>query len=165
MKIAEALARRRDLTNSLAQEFTERAIDRLTYEDGEERNQEDARAVFSELYESLLEVQRLSVRINLTNNAHVFQWDGADISLMQAIAARDTLARKIAALRALIGEIETAIGSGKRSYYNRRSKDDVRIHPVIPLSEIRKQLDGDQASLRRLDTEIQKANWSLDLLG
>lgn len=163
MKIAEGLARRRDLTNAFQREFAERAVESLTYEEGSEKDEAAANKVFTDLTNALREIQSISVRINIANNSNIIQWDGADISLMQAIAARDNLARKIAVMRQLIDNLETAVGAGKRGYYNRRQKDEVRTLLVKPLSEIRRQLDSDQGQLRRLDMEIQKANWSLDL--
>lgn len=166
MRLAEALAQRKDKSNVLGRDFAERALDRLTYEEGvEDRPSEDqAQGVLEEIAETTEEISRLSVLINETNNAVSIEWDGGTLLLMEAISKRDALAREISTLNTVIQAVENATNSGsRRRYGGYRSKDDIEVKPVISLANLRHHLDSRSGVLRRLDIEIQKVNWAEDL--
>jgi hypothetical protein len=167
MRLAEALSQRKDWGNRLGRDYAERALDVLTYEeDGAEAapTPAEAQALLDEVTDLASDIADASIAINRVNNATSVVIDGDTITMMEAISRRDALAREIAAINAIINNVESAVGSGQhRRYRGHRSKDDVVLKLVLPLSQLRSRLDGRQAALRRLDTEIQKVNWTVDL--
>ena len=156
MRLAEALAKRKVLANSLGRDYAARGLDVLTYEvtegvETDSNSRAQAEAFLTEIAEAATAIAELSESINLTNNAVYVTYDGKTMSLMVAICQRDALAREIAALSAVIDSVETATNRGSARRYSRLSKDDVRINPVISLANLRARLDSRQAALRRVD--------------
>jgi hypothetical protein len=85
------------------------------------------------------------------------------MSMMEAIALRDRLALSIKRQRAVLEALEGSRGRGRYSY-EKRTKDDVRQLPTMEPTELRNAIDGESARMRLLDVEMQKVNWSTDLL-
>lgn len=171
MRLAEALAQRKDKANSITRDFAENALDVMTFEDDGEHlgpnlgpTPDAAQAVLDDISATAEEIARLSININYVNNAVSIDGEWGIMPLMEAICRRDALAREIAALNGLIQSVESAVGAGRsRRYGYSRGKDDITIKPVIPLSVLRDHRDSKSAALRRLDIEIQKVNWTEDI--
>src|SRR5574338_342984 len=160
MKIAEALARRRDITNRTQRDYAAEVVGAVIHEEGD--SVETGGDYLTNLSLLLDEVERISIQINTANNQTSIEFDGRTMTLMAAIVLRDSYAREIACLTAIKDGIEQAIGRGRHAYYSRRNRDEVKVVTDLPVATVRNRLDRFQGQLRRLDIEIQKENWSLD---
>lgn len=159
MKLAEALAARKDAFTNTREDFDSRYFETLIYEEGDPADDESAYAFLDRLDEKYDEIANLSVAINRTNNEHAIEFDGASLTVMEAVCLRAALFSKTHAFNRILEGI--ASHCNKRGY---RSKDDVRYFTVISMSELRDRKNRYEAELRRLDTAIQSANWTVDLL-
>jgi hypothetical protein len=109
--------------------------------------------------EPLAEVERLLGEltallgsVNCTNLS-VHLADGT--TLTDALARRDALALHYAILSDLADAATVEI--------NRYSRAEIKSHPTVQVSAIRKQMDALAAQRRELDTAIQATNWTTDL--
>jgi hypothetical protein len=153
MKLAEALILRSD-TQKRYNATLARAKAVARYQEGE-TPQEDANRLIDVANNMLLELETLIRRINLTN-ASAFISDGQ--TLTAAIASRDVLKYR----RSLIDSVaDAAVGKGESS---RQIRSELRYVTDVPVSELRQRSDDLAKQLRELDTQIQQANWSVDLV-
>ena len=163
MILAEALAVRKDLFNEINALAERAAANVLRYEDDNLAEHEGAGNLLSQMQEKLGEYESMSVAINNTNNKVRLSFEGTSMSMMEAIALRDRLALSIKRQRAVLEALEGSRGRGRYSY-EKRTKDDVRQVPTVDQAQLRNDIDGESARMRALDIEIQKVNWSTDLL-
>lgn len=154
MKLAEALTLRADLQKRLAQ-LRERLKRNAKVQEGD-TPAEDPRALLAELDAGVAELESLVGRINLTNCRATTVWGGAELTLTELIARRDALSLKIATLRDFLAE-----ASSKTDRY---SSKEIRILSTVPVAEQQKQLDDLSRDLRELDTELQRMNWTVELI-
>ena len=96
MKLAEALNQRADLQKRIAQ-LKERLSNNVKVQEGDQpaENPED---LFSELSNSLKELETMIVRINKTNQET--RWNGK--TLTEMIAAKDVLSMHLSTLRSVL---------------------------------------------------------------
>jgi hypothetical protein len=166
MLLAEALAARKDATATIDALRDRLAAAVLRYED-EEATGDTPAELLAELERSLDRFESLTVRINLTNNATRFAFDGRELSVMEAIALRERLSMGAKARRKAVEALEQATGSGKagRGWLGgRRSKDEVRELPTVDVRAERRAADDLSETIRRLDLMLQQRNWTTELL-
>jgi chorismate mutase len=149
MKLAEALIERADLKKQIAG-LRWRLEQNAKVQDGEKPAEsiEELLPVFDGLSD---ELEKLVKRINRTNAATPF---GAG-ALMDALAERDHLKSRIATYRSLYDA--AAIKQ------DRYSRSEIRYVRCVDTAELQKRIDLLSKQYRKLDTEIQAANWATDL--
>jgi hypothetical protein len=150
MKLAEALVQRADLQKRIEQLRRRLKLSALVQEG--EQPPESPAELLSELERLLGELRSLVGKINRTNLAAQLA-DGT--TLTDALARRDALALHYSILNDLAEAAVVEI--------NRYSRTEIKSHPTIQVSAIRKQLDTLAAQRRELDTAIQATNWTVDL--
>ncbi len=133
-------------------QLTERVKANALVQEGDSPSEkaEDLLAEFSQVAD---EFESIVSRINRTNLA-VNISDGR--TLTEAIARRDTLKFHINIWR------QAADAAAVRQI--RGTKSEIRLVSVINVREAREKADLFSKELRELDTKIQAANWTNDLL-
>lgn len=150
MKLAEALNQRADLQKRIAQ-LKERLSNNVKVQEGDQpaENPED---LFSELSNSLKELETMIVRINKTNQET--RWNGK--TLTEMIAAKDVLSIHLSTLRSVLD------AANVRS--DRYSRNEIKFVRTIDVNLLQKRVDDLSRDLRELDSRLQQANWMTDLL-
>ncbi len=152
MKLAEALVLQADAKKRIEQ-LRERLKQSALVQEGD-TPPEAPTELFAELARLLDQMGVLIKRINQTNARAVLPTTGQ--SLSDALADRDTLALRFSILHT------TAEAATVK--FSRRSQSEIRAVPSIAVSDLRRDMD-DVARLRReLDTKIQEANWTIELI-
>ena len=149
MKLAEALILRADIQKRIEQ-LKSRLADNAKVQEGE-RPSEEPKALLAELDALTSELERLIVRINLTNCTA--KTDGK--SLTELIAKRDMLTLKAGALRAF-----AQVAAQKIDAY---SRSEIKILSTVDVAALQKQVDELARQIRQLDTTLQGANWQTEL--
>ena len=150
MKLAEALILRADIQKRIEQLKSRLAYNAKVQEG--ERPSEEPNALLAELDALTGELERLIVRINLTNCTA--KTDGK--SLTELIAKRDVLTLKAGALRAFAQVAAQKIGAYWRC--------EIKILSTVDVAALQKQVDELAKQIRQLDTTLQGANWQTDLI-
>lgn len=150
MKLAEALILRADIQKRIEQ-LKSRLADNAKVQEGEKPS-EEPKALLAELDALTGELERLIVRINLTNCTA--KTDGK--SLTELIAKRDVLTLKAGALRAF-----AQVAAQKIDAY---SRSEIKILNTVDVAALQKQVDELAKQIRQLDTTLQGANWQTDLI-
>ena len=150
MKLAEALILRADIQKRIEQ-LKSRLADNAKVQEGEKPS-EEPKALLAELDALTNELERLIVRINLTNCTA--KTDGK--SLTELIAKRDMLTLKAGALRAF-----AQVAAQKIDAY---SRSEIKILSTVDVAALQKQVDELARQIRQLDTTLQGANWQTDLI-
>lgn len=150
MKLAEALNLRADLKKRIAQ-LRSRLQSNAKVQEGDQPA-ENPYDLLNELNESILQLEELIKRINLTNCQT--KQDGDSISDM--IARKDSLSLKNSILRDLLSEASNKV--------ERYSNKEIRVLSTVKVSELQKDVDKISKELRELDTKLQGLNWTTDLL-
>ena len=150
MKLAEALNQRADLQKRIAQ-LRERISNNVKVQEGDQPA-EKPENLFTDLDKSLKELESLIVRINRTNQETT--WEGK--TLTEMIAAKDVLSLHLSTLRAILDEANV------RS--DRFSRNEIKFVRTVDVNELQKKVDDLSRDLRVLDSQLQQANWSTDLL-
>jgi sugar phosphate isomerase/epimerase len=153
MKLAEALALRADASRRVDQ-LRSRVAGSARYQEGEPPA-EDAAALLAEAGETLTELESLIRRINRTNAATTV---GAG-TLTDALARRDVLRLRHGVLTSAA---DAAAGGGQRGF--RQLRSELKMIAALPVADLHTQADTVARELREVDTEIQRANWEVDLL-
>ena len=150
MKLAEALNQRADLQKRIAQ-LKERLSNNVKVQEGDQpaENPED---LFSELSNSLKELETMIVRINKTNQET--RWNGK--TLTEMIAVKDVLSMHLSTLRSVLD------AANVRS--DRYSRNEIKFVRTIDVNLLQKRVDDLSRDLRELDSRLQQANWMTDLL-
>jgi hypothetical protein len=151
MKLAEALVMRADVQKRLEQ-MRERLRMSALVQEGDQPP-EDPQALLAELERMLADLTRLIARINRTNLATQLP-DG--MSLTDALARRDTLALHHSVLKAVADAASARI--------DRYTRSEIRRVATVDVAALRRQLDEVAHQRRALDTTIQAANWTTDLV-
>jgi hypothetical protein len=155
MKLAEALALRADSVRRIEQ-LRSRIVSNARFQEGEDPA-EDAVALLAEAGEVLTEYEVLIRRINRTNAATAI---GADGTLTDALARRDTLRLRHSVLTAAA---DAAAGKNQPGYA-RQLRSELKMLSALPVAELRGQADDLARELRELDVRIQRSNWEVELL-
>lgn len=150
MKLAEALILRADIQKRIEQ-LKSRLADNAKVQEGEKPS-EEPKALLAELDALTSELERLIVRINLTNCTA--KTDGK--SLTELIAKRDMLTLKAGALRAF-----AQVAAQKIDAY---SRSEIKILSTVDVAALQRQVDELAKQIRQLDTTLQGANWQTDLI-
>ncbi len=151
MKLAEALSLRADRHKRMLQ-LTERVKANALIQEGDTPS-EDAQELLLEFNRVADEFELLIERINRTNLSVTL----ADRrSLTAAIARRDVLKFHINIWR------QAAEASAVKQM--RSTKSEIKFVSVVNVKEARENVDRFAQELRQLDTQIQEANWTCDLL-
>jgi Family of unknown function (DUF6847) len=154
MTIGEALNHRADLQKRIAQ-VRERLCASVLAQEGEEPP-ERPQELLEELDSLCAELQALIAQINHANATTTLP-DGETVTA--ALARRDVLDLRLAALRAMVKE---ATGGGPFSRY---SRSEIRMVRQIEVGEIQRQVDLLAKQRRELDTLLQAHNWSTPMGG
>jgi predicted TIM-barrel fold metal-dependent hydrolase len=150
VKLGEALGRRAELQTLLSALRGRIAASALVQEG--DAPPEDPAELLAELDRAADELEGLITAINLTNSRTELA-DGT--SLTAALARRDVLGVRQGHLEAAAEATETR-GA-------RYSRSEIRVVRTFDVAAVRKQIDRLAGERRRLDTEIQAANWTVDL--
>ncbi|HZI98640.1 MAG TPA: DIP1984 family protein [Actinomycetales bacterium] len=151
MRLAEALARRADLTRRAA-ELKSRAIRNSRQQEGEEPA-EDPAALLAEHDRVLAELEDIVTRVNTTNLATEIE-PGA--TLTAALSRRDAL-RARHRMRA-----DLADAASQRQ--DRYTRTELRYVSPLDVPSLRREADDVARQARELDTRIQEVNWTTELL-
>lgn len=151
MKLAEALANRADIQKRLEQMRGRLAQSALVQEN--ESPPEDPRELLAETDRLLAELEGYVERINRTNLTATLE-DGT--TLTAALAKRDVLGLQYGLLRTLV---DTA--SNRMPRYGRA---EIRTLATVEIAPLRRRMDEVAKERRDLDTRIQAANWTKELM-
>lgn len=152
MKLAEALIERANLQRRL-DALKERMTANARIAEGD-TPAEDAMALLAEYERNAALLLDYIRRINVTNlSAHL----EPGLSLMDAIAQRDILRKRQQAYLALAN---AAMGAAQRVY----GQVEIRYQRVVDVAALRKQADEVAREARELDTRLQAANWSVEMV-
>ena len=150
MKLAEALIERADLQRHMV-ELQSRIYRNAVYQEGDTPS-ENPKDLLKRYDEVSLNLEKLIVRINLTNNE--IKLDNG-FPMVEALARRDVLKKRHGTYKKLAEQSTPAA--------NRYSHSEIKMISAIDVSSLQKQSDKIAVDLRELDTKIQQANWSNDL--
>lgn len=150
MKLAEALSARADLQRRVAK-LKERIKASAKVLEGDDPC-DDVDQLLTELDETLVSLQDLIYRINLTN-VNTLK-DGE--SLTHLIARRDVLAMRVRTMQDVVNHV-----AANDSRYGRQELKYIRTIDVAPL---RQKTDSYAKQYRELDLLIQSLNWTVDLV-
>jgi hypothetical protein len=151
MKLGEALARRAELQNRLAQVRDRLRLSALVQE-GDAPPEEPA-PLLAELDDVASELERLIAAINHTNATTRLP---SRATLTEALARRDVLGLRHGALK--------AVADATAQQQARYSRSEIRLVRTFDVAEVRQRVDGLAREQRELDVEIQAANWTVDLV-
>ena len=151
MKLAEALALRADIQKRVEQ-LRERLRMSALVQEGDQPP-EDPQALLVELGRMLADLTALIARINRTNLATQLP-DGT--SLTDALARRDTLALHHSVLKVVADAASARI--------DRYTRSEIRRVATVDVAALRRQMDELAQQRRELDTAIQAANWTTELV-
>jgi hypothetical protein len=155
MKLAEALTERKALQERLAR-LRARLVANARVQEGDVPA-EQPEVLLTEIEEAASALERLIVRINLTNVAAAVT-DEPRLTLMEAVARRDMLKLRFAALAELVASAQP----NPRAFAVTRS--EIRSRPTVDVAETQKRLDALAREIRDLDTQLQAANWTVELV-
>lgn len=149
MKLAEALILRKDIQNRIEQ-LRERLAANALVQEGESPAEKPEK-LLAELAESSAELEKLISAINLTNASTLCKGE----TLTALLARRESLTLKLSVLRSFLSAASSTVMRG--------SHREVKILSTVSVPELRKQADDLSADLRKLDTEIQSMNWTVEI--
>jgi hypothetical protein len=155
VKVAEALALRADATHRVKQ-LQARIVSDVRYQEGEEPA-EDAPALLAEAGTVLDELEVLMRRTNRTNAAADL---GADGTVTDALARRDTLRLR----HAIVTTAANAAAGRTQGGGVRQLRSELKMLAALPVATLRAQADDLARQIRDLDVRIQRSNWEVDLL-
>lgn len=159
MLLAEALARRGDLTKKLV-DLKDRATSHARYQDGT-TPEENANDLAGAWLGAAAELTSLVVRINLTNaNTRAEFPKIGEATITEALAERDRLGR---ARRFYADLADAASGKGKLNTW-RFGRDEIVTRSAVNVPEAREFADRTAQAFRELDQAIQKIGWQTELL-
>ena len=150
MKLAEALNRRADLQRKVSQ-IRERLTNNVKVQEGDEPA-EKPNEFFEELDSCLDELGELVTRINKTNQETLI--DGETITGL--IAQKNMCKLRHSVLRNALSEAN--------SLSNRYSRNEIKFVRTVDVGELQKDVDDVAKQIRELDTKLQQANWTTDLV-
>lgn len=150
MKLAEVLIERKDLKTRLS-DLESRIRRNAQYQEGDQPS-EDPKELLAEYDAISSQLERMIVRINLTNNTTRLL-DGT--LMVEALARRDNLRSK--------HKLYTNLAEDAFPAQNRYSKKEIRLISSVDIKSIQKQADKIAKQYRELDLHVQQTNWTTDL--
>lgn len=151
MKLADALLLRSDMNKKVAS-LSERLKGNCRVQAGEEPG-EDPQKLLVEAFRVMQEFEQLVGRINRTNLTAKLA-NGK--TMMEAIAERDRLEGQYKLLK------EAACACRiENNYY---SNSEIKWRSVLKVDSLEKQADDLSKKIRELNSTIQSANWTAELL-
>ena len=150
MKLAEALQLRADLQRRISQ-LSSRLHNNARVQEGEQ-TPEDPEQLLGELEDCFDELETLMARINLTNSLTLLP----EGSLTELLARRDRLTQQLNILRSFL--------DAASSLTSRSTRSEIRVLSAVDVRGLQKDVDRRSAELRKLETAIQAANWTTDLM-
>lgn len=154
MKLAEALTERKAMQERLGRLRT-RLVANARVQEGD-APAEPPELLLAEIGDVAQALERLIVRINQTNIAAALT-EAPRLTLMEAVARRDMLKLRFAAL----AELVAAAQPNARQFALTRS--EIRSVPTVDVADVQKRLDAMARDIRELDTQLQAANWAVEL--
>ncbi|MCF7993381.1 MAG: DIP1984 family protein [Chromatiaceae bacterium] len=151
MKLAEALIERKAIKTKI-EEIKKRIYQNSQVQEGDQPT-ESPLTLITELNGEVEKLEVIIIRINNTNNEATLD-DG--MNLMEALTKRDMLRYKQFILSNLADKATPST--------DRYSQREIKFVPTVPITDIRQQSDNIAKECRLLDTKIQQANWTIDLL-
>lgn len=151
MKLAEALVERKAAQTKIS-ELNERLQRVVLVQEGEQPAEQPT-ALLQELNEVVQRLELLIVAINRTNVQAQLP-DGRTI--MAAIAQRDVIRMQLGVLDALMRS------AGSPQFRTRGS--EIKFVVTLDIAQLQRERDRLAKQYRELDTAIQAANWSTDLV-
>lgn len=151
MKLAEGLVLRAD-TKKRIEQLRERLKSSALVQEGEEPP-ENPQELLSELKRLLDQFTILVQRINRTNLQATLS-DGK--TLTTALAERDTFS--------LYHNVLETTATAATPKFDRAGRSEIKKVATVKVADLRRQLDEIARQRRELDTLIQSANWTTDLL-
>lgn len=150
MKLAEALSLRAEMKTKIGQ-LALRLNQNAKVQEGE-KPAENPYELIEELNSVSDEMEKLIKNINYTNCMTVEN----GVSLTDMIAERDVLKKKISVMRAFLSRSGEVI--------ERYSNKEIKVHSTVDVVELQKKVDVMSKHLRELDMNIQRINWTVDLI-
>lgn len=150
MKLAEALSLRAEMKTKIGQ-LALRLNQNAKVQEGE-KPVESPYTLIEELENISGEMEKLIKNINYTNCMTVEN----GVSLTDMIAEKDVLKKKISVMRAFLSRSGEVI--------DRYSNKEIKIHSTVDVAELQKKVDAMSKQLRELDMNIQRINWTADLI-
>ena len=150
MKLAEALQLRGDLQKRLEQ-LASRLYANATVQEGE-APAEDPAALLEEYEDCAGQLETLIARINRTNCET--RTDSG--TLTELLAKRDCLKMRVGTYQDFL--------SAASNLTQRATRSEIKIMSAVPVPEYRKKADALSRQLREVDSVIQAANWTTELL-
>lgn len=158
MKLAEALIQRADLQKRM-QLVQSRVLANLQVQQGDEPAEDpnELLAHYAELNESL---RVLVSKINRTNAQT--ELEGVNDSSQKPLSIADALAlrEKHAREQNILNTAATSGTIGRA----RLTRTEVKFVPTVDVAALRKRANEAAKAHRELDTKIQQANWTVDLI-
>jgi hypothetical protein len=151
MKLAEALVERKAAQEKIS-ELSERLQRVAVIQEGE-KPAEKPQTLLTELAKTCERLEELIVAINLTNTEATLE-DGQ--TLTAAIAQRDVL-------RMRQGVLDTLIRTTGNPQYRMRGTE-IKFVTTVDIAKLQRERDDLAKQYRELDTAIQGANWTAELI-
>lgn len=162
MLLAEALASRKSALKKIGDLEARIAASAVSYED--EKPDDKVADLLGEFYGLSEDFESLSTRINRTNNDITLHFDGRELSMMEAVALRESLLLRQRGLRRIADSIEQAQGRGRYSYGGRRTKDELKQTVHLAPTTVRKDADKLSERIERLNVAMQSVNWTTEVI-
>jgi hypothetical protein len=150
MKLAEALVERKAAQEKI-NELSER-LQRVSVIQEGEKPAEKPQALLTELTKTCERLEHLIIAINVTNTAAKLE---SGETLTEAIAKRDVL-------RMRQGVLDNLLRNSSTQYRMRGS--EIKFVTTLDIAKLQRERDDLAKEYRELDTAIQAANWTAELI-
>lgn len=150
MKLAEALSLRAEMKTKI-NNIHGRLLQNAKVQEGE-KPAESPYTLIEELESVSNEMEKLIKNINYTNCMTVEN----GVSLTDMIAERDVLKKKISVMKNFLSNAGALI--------ERYSNKEIKIKSTVDVAELQKKVDAMSKQFRELDMNIQRINWTADLI-
>lgn len=152
MKLAELLAQRKVTVNEI-QQLSSRSAQNCVQQEGT-LPVEDPTKLLKATCSNIRELEKIKVQISEANR--FFRTESGQ-TISEALAARETLKRIASLYTAMILQVNMNPVSSRYS-----AKEVINV-ATVDVTELRKQLDKISQQRRKIETELQQANWTCDL--
>jgi len=152
MKIAEGLARRADIQKKLS-ELQGRFRASAQVQEGDQPV-EDPQELVRQMAALSLELEALVLRLN-RSNLQVIEGQ----TILDRITQRDLLKQQAGLMKALADAATVTVGP-----FARYSRTEIKTVPLVDPTPLREQADQLTAAARALDMEIQRLDWTTDMV-
>lgn len=150
MKLAEALALRAEMKTKM-NNIQSRLNNNAKVQEGE-KPAENPYTLIKELDSVSDEMTNLIKNINYTNCMTTEN----GVSLTDMIAEKDVLREKVNVMKNFLANASSMV--------NRYSNTEIKILSTVDVAELQKEVDAMSKKLRELDVNIQRINWTVDLI-